>query len=344
MPIYGRYASTKIRPAENYICHVVLILDASGSMAGHADELIQVVDTQIKYLARRSQELGQEVRVTVYVFHDTVTCVIYDMDVLRLPSVKELYELGGMTALIDATLMAIGDLSETPQRHGKHGFLVYAFSDGRNNIHDGRAPELARTLAGLPENWTVAALVPGQMEARQAEHYGFQAHNVAMWSTTDPQGVTVVGEVIKQATDTYMTNLSQGTYTRSLFSTAPDALNKQTVKAANLQVIEPTKYELLPVGHVEEIQAFVERSGRTYVPGSCYYQLNKSEMIGGRKKILVREVSTGKILTGDVRGLIGLGTESRRVRPGFNPEYEIFPQSTSTNRHLVPGTVLLVMR
>jgi hypothetical protein len=41
---------------QNYINHVVLVLDASLSMSSHSSELIRVADGQVKYLAgaRRS--------------------------------------------------------------------------------------------------------------------------------------------------------------------------------------------------------------------------------------------------------------------------------------------------
>lgn len=90
--------------SQNYINHVALVLDASSSMRRLSHKVVEVADQQIAYLARRSQELDQETRVTVYVFADQVECVIYDKDVLRMPSLKQMYRVGGMTALLAATL------------------------------------------------------------------------------------------------------------------------------------------------------------------------------------------------------------------------------------------------
>jgi hypothetical protein len=56
---------------ENYINHVALVLDASSSMSSHRSTVVKVADEQIKHLARRSTELDQETRVTVYAFADT---------------------------------------------------------------------------------------------------------------------------------------------------------------------------------------------------------------------------------------------------------------------------------
>src|SRR5690349_14651809 len=121
---------------ENYVNHVALALDASGSMAvsGKARALVTVADGLIEYLAARSKELNQETRVTVYTFDERVKCAIYDKDVLRLPSIADFYKIGGMTALLDATLLAIDDLRLTPQKYGDHAFLTYVLTDGKNNV------------------------------------------------------------------------------------------------------------------------------------------------------------------------------------------------------------------
>ena len=65
---------------ENYINHIVLVLDASSSMEGHARELIKVADNQIAYLAQRSKDLDQETRITVYSFSDNnkIKCLVVD--------------------------------------------------------------------------------------------------------------------------------------------------------------------------------------------------------------------------------------------------------------------------
>lgn len=335
---------TKPKTAENVICHVGLFLDASYSMFGRRAELIQVVDNQVAHLAERSKELGIETRITIISYSDLheIYCLIFDMDVLRLPSIENLYHVTGMTALVPATIKGITELKETAQRYGKHYFVIYNFSDGGGNIQNHRAPELKQLITSLPPNWTVAALTPNEECSDQAAELGFPRENIAEWSTTDPHGVTQVGQVIRDSSNTFMTNASRGITTPRLFSTGATNVNAATVKV--LVPLDPAKYELLPVGFQREIREFVEANGRTYVPGTCYYQLNKSEEISKVKKLLVQEVATGKIFGPDgVRELIGLGNETRRVKPTFNPDYVIFPQSSSMNRHLMPNTNLLRM-
>ncbi|KPC83312.1 hypothetical protein ADL27_47255, partial [Streptomyces sp. NRRL F-6602] len=102
-------------------------------MSRLSGKVIEVADQQIAYLARRSRELDQETRVTVYVFANKVECVIYDKDVLRMPSLKQLYRVGGMTALLAATLTSQRELAQTAQLYGDHSFLTFVLTDGQEN-------------------------------------------------------------------------------------------------------------------------------------------------------------------------------------------------------------------
>ena len=53
---------------------------------------------------------------------------------------------------------------------------------------------------------------------------------------------------------------------------------------------------------------------------------------------------TGRVFSGPAaRQLLGLPCAEATVKPGENPAYTVFVQSTSVNRKLVPGTKLLVM-
>src|SRR5688572_10516672 len=100
---------------KNYINHIVFVLDESSSMGHLTQKVIEVFDGQIKHLATRSQEMDQETRVSVYNFNDNTRNIVYDKDVLRLPSLKGHYSPSGCTALLGATLKALEDLKETPE-------------------------------------------------------------------------------------------------------------------------------------------------------------------------------------------------------------------------------------
>jgi hypothetical protein len=330
---------------QNYINHVALVLDASGSMGKHKIQLIKVADDQIKYLARRSQELDQETRVTVYMFADRPNCLIYDKDVLRLPSIASLYKTGGNTALIDATLLSQEDLSLISEKYGDHSFLTFVLTDGEENRSKRKPHLLAQMLGSLADNWTVAALVPNQRAKHEAKRFGFPADNIAIWDPNSEEGTSEAGVAIQGALDSYMVARSTGVRgTRTLFSTSKEVVNKQTVAATGLTPLSKSQFQLIPVPRDSVIKDFVEATGRPYVTGRGFYQLMKPETIQANKVLAVVENKTAKVFVGDgVRALVGLPDMEVRVRPGHNPDYTIFVQSTAINRKLIAGTKLLLL-
>ncbi|MFF9907292.1 vWA domain-containing protein [Streptomyces olivaceus] len=342
--------------SQNYINHVALVLDASSSMSRLSGKVVEVADEQIAYLARRSQELDQETRVTVYVFADQVECVIYDKDVLRMPSLKQMYRVGGMTALLAATLKSQRELAQTAQLYGDHSFLTFVLTDGQENAshrcsdapaRDPRAlvDAVASMIETQEDNWTLAVLVPDQMGKREAMQYGFPKDNVAIWDATSTQGLQEAGQVIQEATEKFMIGRSKGIRgSRAVFSMGADAVNKDTIKAAGLKPVDSTKYQLVPVTRDAAIRDWVVESGHTYRTGGAYYQLSKSEKVQPKKQISVLEKKTDRIYTGpEARALLGLPDVEVRIKPDHNDEFTIFVQSTSVNRKLVPNTRLLLM-
>ncbi|MCC3777512.1 vWA domain-containing protein [Streptomyces sp. UNOB3_S3] len=341
---------------QNYINHVALVLDASSSMSHLSRKVVEVADQQIAYLARRSRELDQETRVTVYVFADKVECVIYDKDVLRMPSLKQLYRVGGMTALLAAALKSQRELAQTAQLYGDHSFLTFVLTDGQENASH-RCPDapagdpraLAEAVAGMIEtqedNWTLAVLVPDQMGKHEAMRFGFPKDNIAIWDATSTQGLEEAGQVIQQATEKFMVGRTRGIRgSRTVFSTGAEAVNEDTIKAAGLTPVDPSEYELIPVARDAAIRDWVVESGHTYRTGGAFYQLSKSEKIQARKQIAVLEKKTDQVYTGpEARALLGLPDMEIRIKPDHNDDFTIFVQSTSVNRKLVTNTRLLLM-
>ncbi|MFJ5998952.1 VWA domain-containing protein [Streptomyces sp. NPDC092370] len=342
--------------SQNYINHVALVLDASSSMSHLSRKVVEVADQQIAYLARRSRELDQETRVTVYAFADKVECVIYDKDVLRMPSLKQLYRTGGMTALLAAALKSQSELAQTAQLYGDHSFLTFVLTDGQENASHrcpdshGRDPRqlvqaVAQMIATQQDNWTLAVLVPDQMGKREAMQCGFPKDNIAIWDATSTQGLEEAGQVIRQATENFMVGRTQGIRgSRAVFSTGAEAVNEDTIKAAGLTPVDPSKYQLIPVTRDAAIREWVTECGHTYQTGKAFYQLSKSEKIQAQKQIAVLEKKTDRVYTGPAaRTLLGLPPTEVRVKPDHNDHFTIFVQSTSVNRKLVPHTRLLLM-
>ncbi len=335
---------------QNIINHIVFVLDASLSMTPVSKELVKVADTQIAYLARRSKELDQETRVTVYKFNTTnnswnnkvqIDCLVYDKDVLRMPSIAGLYQVDGATPLIDATVLALDDLAMTSEKYGEHSFLVYVLTDGEENASRTSASVLGQKIANLPDNWTLATFVPNQVAVREAKSFGFPAANVAVWDATSNAGVQEVGEKIRQTTETFMQGRASGVRgTKNLFQLDVPSLTQVAQKIAPLHF---GQFRMFEVEDKQRIDEFVERkTGRAYKLGEAYYQLTKKEIIQPQKQIAI--LSNKGLFTGpDARKLLNLPNDHVKVTPDHNPEYEIFVQSTSTNRNLMPDTKLLIL-
>jgi hypothetical protein len=328
------------------INHIFFVIDKSMSMHDKARDVVAVFDGQIQHLAQRSQELDQETRVSVFFFSNDVECIVYDKDVLRLPSLQGLYRVGGGTALIDATVSAINDLKKTPELYCNHAFLGYVLTDGEENLsRKNRATDLARIINALPDNWTIATLVPNILSVSEAKRFGFPKQNIQVWSTENSKGMVEVGETIRRATDNFMTARSTGTRgTKNLFSMDVSNLTKTAVKNI-LSEVKAKDYLLLPVRREEVIKDFVESWTQTnYRPGSAYYQLTKKETVQASKQLCVQEKVTGKVYGGtNARQLLGLPNHEVKVAPDQHDKFNIFVQSTSVNRKLVGGTNLIVL-
>lgn len=346
---------------KNLVNHVALVLDASSSMSELQSTVIKVGDELIAHLAQQSQDLKQETRVTVYVFANTAKCVIYDMDVLRLPSLADFYQANGWTALIDAALLSQEDLALTPQKYGNHAFLTYILTDGEENQSRRRASELSALLAKQPENWTMAVFVPNQHGRNKALQFGFAAGNIKIWESTSTAGLVEVSQVIKDTTSSYMQSRATGTRgTKNLFNMNTAAVNTAAVKALNVAPLQRGKFKLIPVTHPggKDVKIVLkdfldEQCGLRFQLGQNFYQLSKPEKVQADKEVaLVRKQDAAAIKAGaplevyvgyEVRDFLGLPGHEVKVGPQAHPDYDIFIQSNSNNRHLVFGTRLLVL-
>lgn len=350
------------RGKQNYINHVALVLDESSSMSWHAARVIEVVDDLVKTLAEESKRYDQETRVTVYTFSgaiyrqsgQSVDCQIFDKDVLRLPSMRGLYRPNGNTALIDATMLAIEDLELTAQKYGDHSFVVYTITDGQENASTCTPGDLRERLNRLPDNWTMAALVPDRRGVDYATSLGFPGGNVTRWDATTAAGVSAMGDALKVATSSYMQTRASGVRgTNKLFSVDASALTSNAIQAANLTPLDPKEYVLVPVTADVVIKDFVEQCTVNYRVGHAYYQLNSGRkpkgragvIVQGNKQVIVLERATNRAYTGpEARKLIGLPDHEVTVDPmKLNADYDVFIQSTSLNRKLFAGTKLLLL-
>lgn len=329
----------------NRINHFVLVVDETASMRLHSSAVVRVVDNFVADMAVRSEEMSQETRVTVYAFNscDGTRCLVYDMDVLRRPSISGRYRPSGMTPLIDATYQAIDELGETPERYGEHSFVLFVLTDGQENASRTRPSELAARIGALPAHWTVAAFVPDAMGVADAKQCGFPAGNVDKWDTTSAHGIAEVGERIRNVSADFMQARTRGVRgSRTLLT-----VNQVTPQAAAASLVQltPGSYTFADVQIDGPIAEHIERvTHRPYQAGTAYYQLTKTETVQGYKQVAVL-TPDGKVYSGaNARQLLGLPDFDVKVKPDFQPGTTIFIQSTSHNRKLIGGTRVLVLK
>lgn len=336
----------------NKLTHVALVLDASPSMRDLAPTVIKVADEQVQFLAKRSQELNQETRITLYMFSDKdkIRCLYYDMDVLRMPSLAGLYQVeGSSTALIDATVKSQEDLRRTATLYGDHLFLTFVLTDGIENSSRNQPDALQKLLTGQKDNEIVAVLVPNQRQLLVAMGYGFPKGSISVWDTTSAGGLEDAGATIRQATDNVMrsyannSSMATGQMSKSggVFNMSADAINYKTVKGLQ----EVTKAQVIPVKvQGVDIRGFIEGRGETFRQGHYYFPFVKREKVGPQKAVVLRHKVSGKIFGGpQVRTMLNLPDHEISLSPQPNPEYDVFIQSTSTNRKLIQGHDLLVI-
>jgi len=366
--------ATASEPA-NYINHFILIVDESLSMRGLRAAVVRVFDAFIARLAVTSKTAGQETRITVYFFNSygTQKCVIYDMDVLRVPSLEGLYHPHGNTALLQTFQLAMSDLREIPVKYGNHSFVVFGWTDGEEN--DSYFPrtrenqsrvisEWSRALASAPDNETYGLFVPDQMGKVQAQQFGFPASNISVWDSTSEQGIEEAATLMGDVAESYMAARAQGVRGYSVRS-GGGLFEMRDFSAADVKSVlvpmTPGSYYFIditdamcggPRGKIGIEKVFADQ-GRAYPKGKCYYQFTDRAKIQSYKSVAIevaperpqdeRRVYSGSL--DQVRGLVGLpdGYEVT-VAPTPKPGMTVFVQSTSHNRNLFPGTRLLVFR
>ncbi len=333
---------------QNLINHIVFILDASSSMqnGGKDQELVKFVDSEIAYLAQRSKELNQETRVSVVTFADTVNRLIYDMDVLRLPSIKSYYKAYGNTAMLDGLGATLDDLLKYTPPFANLSVLTYLVTDGQNNrFINYNEQKIKQKLDSLPENYTVAVFVPDQKAVFEAKRFGLPAGNISVWNADGKKGVEESAVKIRATTENYMQARSQGIKgSKNLFELNTNLSPQKVV--GNLEQLDPTKYMIINIRKDREVILNTVESWtqKPYVVGSAYYQLMKREIIQAKKNILVKHKRTGKVYEGaKARELVGLPDHEVKCSPSNSSDYCIFVQSTSTNRLLYAGTELIVL-
>lgn len=256
------------------------------------------------------------------------------------------YIADGMgTPLYDSVVDLINIFKAVPDANSPDvSFLVMAITDGDENASRTTGSQLGAMIRQLEatDRWTFVFRVPRGAKAKVVRALGIHEGNVLEWDQTE-RGVQQAAQRDAEAFTEYFTGRTRGVTRTSAFYTDLSKVSSADV-AATLTDIS-SEVTLWPVTEIAEIKPFVEaRNNGELKRGAAFYQLTKKEdEVQENKIILVRDKTTQAIYTGSAaRVMLGLNTYGTvRVVPGNHGNFDVFIQSTSVNRKLMPGTTVV---
>lgn len=320
--------------------------DHSGSMSSLTRAAIQDYNGNIRAIqsAATDNDIDTIVSVVRCGIHGGVDREVVNSNVHRLKPLID-YRADGGTPLFDSVGELIEILKAVPDANNpKVSFLVMAITDGEENQSSKWRKTLGSEIRRLQatDRWTFVFRVP-RGYARALEELGIPSGNIQEWDQTE-HGMRESSVHTQAAFTSYYSGRVAGLRSTDSFYTNPAQISKH-VAAIRLDDIsrEVDFFDVRRGGEV--IKPFVERKlGRGFTLGQAFYQLTKPEKeVQSYKTIAIRERTSGKVYAGiAARSLLGLPQQGTiKLSPGDHGDWDVFIQSTSTNRNLVSGTEVL---
>jgi von Willebrand factor type A domain len=327
---------------------VSIVLDFSESIRyyGLANKVESLYTQIVKDLKEQAIKNNIRTEVSVYTFGDQTSIVNGFKNINKLPENIKYRSLGN-TALVSAVTKAINDAKDDSDFDDEDtSYLFLILTDGQENVSLSTDKTNFRQLLNDVDKtgrFTITAHTP--YTGRQyLLNYGFKSHNINVWEQTDA-GIHEVECKTSGGISNYYTSRSKGIRSVNNFYSPDLSFSPTTLKKELKDVTHQFVTYGVPMSwEKKEIRDFIEKeAGRPYVKGKAFYQLTKKETIQATKELVVRDIRTGHTYSGpDARELLGLPNKEVKVVPAtYTNQYELFCQSTSTNRHLVGGTKVL---
>ena len=108
--------------------------------------------------------------------------------------------------------------------------------------------------------------------------------------------------------------------------------------------LDSGSFRVINVPSRAQLKKVVADNGLEFAKGRAFYQITKPEIIQDYKKLVVRRLSDGKYITGEaVRTVLDIPKNKKRFKLDLEeiPDFQVFVQSTSHNRVVLPDSVLL---
>lgn len=325
--------------------YVTFVIDESSSMYPYAQNVRNLMSRLTEDVQKNSAKLGQRTKVSFKLFSTTTKPATEFSEQVAVPY----YSPHGGTALNDA-------IGETIQKHARYkanllgdiAHLIVVITDGEENeSRIFRQDEIRGMITKLQDddNYTFAFNVPPRKRHLVASQYGVYIDNVTEWEASS-RGVVETYTKNVEATSSYLTQRSLGaTKTMAMYVTTDlSKVGKQDLQ--QLDNFTP-RFRSAVVPGETRIDEFVQKTtGQSYLPGTAFYQLTKPETIQQHKRLLIREKGKQTVYGGDkLKEYLGIPLfKDVKVNPGNHANYDLFVQSTSTNRKLVRGSTVLLVK
>jgi hypothetical protein len=324
--------------------YIGIARDHSGSMASLRNPAISDYNESVKAIKTAAQENNIDTIVsTVKLSGNGVEREVVNSGINRLKPITS-YPTDGGTPLFDAVGELITILEKTPDAKSKDvTFLVMAITDGEENSSDVWEHTLGQKIKELQatDRWTFVFRVP-RGYGRNLESLGIPSGNIQEWEQTE-RGLREASVVTRSAISNYYGAVSRGIRASTSFYADMKNVTKREVASTMTNISK--EVHIFPVRDKVDIAPFIIfKTGSQYEKGTAFYQLTKTEKkVQSYKLIVVRNKQTGEVYAGQsARDLLNLPTtRTIRLAPGDHGNWDIYIQSTSTNRILMPGTTAL---
>lgn len=330
--------------------HVAFCLDESGSVAGIIRPLIKSYNQSLADIKAAILREGQEATITALAFghRQEGHRILYEGH--QFQTIGELrdgdLQPSGMTPLFDSVARAIQCLEKLDDRDPSTAFIVNVVTDGEENDSRQFGPkavcEMMRKCINT-DRWTFTFMVPTGTKQRFCHNWSIPEGNVMEWDAYTSIGVQQGFVAASTAFDGYFKSRSMGvTSTRSFYANIDDVQSDE-VEAVTKNITKDAT--VLIASTPDTIESFCRKSVGKFQKGAAFYQLTKTEReVQDYKKIIIRDKKSNEVFAGNVgvRKLLGLPTTGTiTLKPGKHGQYDIYIQSTSTNRKLVPGASVI---
>lgn len=340
----GSYTPEQPVIEKKMVNHLIFLIDSSSSMHHLVATVKAVFDkTFSDFQAISEGKDKQQINLSLYKFGTDIERVMYNKNI-KYANEEIDFRTNGMTKFRDCIVKAIDDHKHIKSTDTEdHSFLMYAITDGYDNMSHHTVASLYKEIAKLDDSWTIGALVPDISSMHECKKAGIPSGNIQIWDTKTKQGFEDVGSSIATSYASYSTQRSTGTRsTSSLFEVNTDKLTKKEISSE----LKEVSGMLFNANEDVVIKDFVERcTGKAYVKGNSYYELTKSETIQSNKEIVIISNADGKRYSGQsARDLIGLPDYNVKVKAGQFGDWKVYIQSTSVNRKVKDGTSIFIIQ